>query len=289
MKIIVAIPALNEERTLPKVIEEIRAALEGYTYEILVLDDGSTDATSKVAKSAGAIVVRNKRNQGLAYTFRREMRECLERGADVIVHTDADGQYPARFIPLMVEQIKSGADLVLGSRFGRGRYSGSFLKDVGNRMFARVLSRLLGVRLSDTTTGFRAFTAEVASIKIINRFTYTQEQIIKAANQGMVIREVPITTRKTRPSRLFSNPLQYALRAWVNILRIYRDYDPLGFFGRIGLLFIAAGVLLGLFITAHVIVTGSAGGIPRVVLSMLLVLMGVQIGLFGFLADMRAQ
>ena len=105
----------------------------------------------------------------------------------------------------------------------------------------------------------------------------------------MKIGEVPIRTNKTRPSKLFKNPFDYAIKAWINIFRIYRDFEPLKFFGRIGLIFIVTGVLIGLFILYRIISVGSAGGIPRVILSMLLILIGIQIAFFGFLADMNKE
>jgi glycosyltransferase involved in cell wall biosynthesis len=289
MKVVVTIPAFNEERTLPRVLEEIKTILneKRYNYRILVLNDGSKDRTIEVAKKHGAIVVSNKINRGLAETFKAEMRECLKMKADIIVHTDADGQYHSKHIPELIEKVKAGSDLVLGSRF-RGKIEQMpILKRVGNIAFSKVISSLTGVRITDSTTGFRAFTAEVAKeINYINTFTYTQEQIIKAAKQGFKITEIPIIARKTRASRLFKNPFQYAMRAWINIFRIYRDYDPLKFFGYIGGSLFFAGMLVGLYIAYHLLIYGGVGGIPRVVLSALLMLVGVQIIILGFLADM---
>src|SRR3989344_5541485 len=190
MKIIVSIPAYNEEKTLGLVLEEIKhygklLTAQGDQFEILVLDDGSRDQTVAVAKEHGVFVVSNKRNRGLAETFRREMAECLKRGVDIIVHTDADGQYHPKHIPELVQNIKAGYDLVLGSRF-RGKIEHMpLLKRLGNNAFSKVISSLTKVRITDTTTGYRAFTAEVArEINYINTFTYTQEQIIKATQQG---------------------------------------------------------------------------------------------------------
>jgi hypothetical protein len=205
------------------------------------------------------------------------------------VHTDADGQYPAEYIPKMIELVAHGKDLVLGSRFEGGSYEGSALKNLGNRIFAKVFSGLLKTKITDTTTGFRAFTKEVAELPLINRFTYTQEQLIRAGKAKMSIAEIPIKTRKTRPSRLFKNPVEYAIKAWINILRIYRDFEPLKFFGRIGLFLFGAGFLLGLYIIWTIYATGNAGGIPRVIFSALLMLTGIQIVLFGFLADMNQK
>ena len=292
MRVVITIPAYNEEKTLGKIIKEIKEFMNktNYNYQVLVLDDGSLDKTVDVAKKNSAIVVSNKRNLGLAETFKREMKECLKLKADIIVHTDADGQYPAYYIPEMVKKVEQGYDLVLGSRFGKGNYGGSSLMNkLGNRAFARVFSNLLKTKITDTTTGFRAFTREVAELPLINTFTYTQEQLIRAGKSKMKIVEVPIRTNKTRPSKLFKNPFDYAVKAWINIFRIYRDFEPLKFFGRIGLLFILAGFLLGLFILYKIITVGSAGGIPRVILSLLLILVGIQRAFFGFLADMNRK
>src|SRR3989344_5182513 len=227
MKIIISIPAYNEEKTLPKVLTEIKEVMSNtkYNYSILVLDDGSRDKTVEVARSHGAIVVSHRRNRGLAETFRSEMHECLRQKADIIVHTDADGQYHSKHIPELIEKVKQGYDLVLGSRF-RGRIqSMPFLKRIGNIAFSAVLTSLTKRRITDSTTGFRAFTSEVArDINYINTFTYTQEQIIKAAKQGFKITEIPIIART-----------------------------------------------------------------PSTILSLLLILVGLQVVLFGFLADMMRK
>lgn len=289
--IIVTIPAYNEEKTLKKVISEIKDVMdrEKYTYDILVFDDGSTDKTIEVAKKNGAITLSNKRNMGLAETFKNEMKECIRLKADVIIHTDADGQYPAHYIPSMIKKVESGYDLVLGSRFEKGKYAGSFMKKIGNIAFAKVFSGLLKTKITDTTTGFRAFTQEVAQLPLMTKFTYTQEQLIRAGKEKMKIYEVPITTNKTRKSKLFNNPFDYAIKAWINIFRIYRDFEPLKFFGMIGGLFLILGFILGIWITYTWITTNSVGALPRVILSMLLIITGIQIGLFGFLADMNKK
>ncbi len=292
MGVVITIPAYNEEKSIAKVIQEIKSVMNSqkYDYKILVVDDGSKDKTADIARSKGAIVISHKRNLGLAEAFKTEMKNCLDLGADIIVHTDADGQYPASSIPELIKKVKKGNDLVLGSRFGKGKYSGSIMKKIGNIAFAKVFSSLLRTKITDTTTGFRAFTAEVASLPLINDFTYTQEQLIRAGKKKMRIAEVPIKTRKTRPSKLFKSSFDYAVKAWVNILRIYRDFEPLKFFGRIGLLMFSVGFFIGAWLLYLFITTLTIGGhVAMAILSMLLMTMGVQIILFGFLADMRRK
>jgi glycosyltransferase involved in cell wall biosynthesis len=291
-KVIISIPAYNEADSISNVIKEIKEIMEkeSWKYTIHVVDDGSSDSTASLAKKAGAKVFSRKRNKGLASTFQEEIKYALDAKADVIVHTDADGQYPAKFIPSLIKKVESGFDLVLGSRFLEGRKHISFSKNFGNRAFARVFSRLCKIKLTDTTTGFRAFTKEIAKeITFTNTFTYTQEQLIRASKAKFKISEVPIEARKTRDSRLFGNVFEYAFKAWVNIFRIYRDYDPLKFFGRIGLSLVAVGLLLGLWLVYLFLTTGKVGHLPATILTVLLLVSGIQFIVFGFLADMNKK
>ncbi len=291
-KVIITIPAYNEEQDLGRVLDEIKSVMinTNYNYEILVYDDGSKDKTVEIAKQHGALVFSNKRNMGLAETFRNEMKKCIELNADIIIHTDADGQYKPEYIPKLIEKLNEGYDLVLGSRFAGKIEEMPFLKRFGNIAFSIVLSKMTGVKLTDTTTGFRAFTKQIAQeIKYINTFTYTQEQIIKAAKQRFKIAEIPIEARKTRDSRLFKNPFDYAIKAWINIFRIYRDYEPLKFFGRIGAIFLIIGFGIGIWLLYRLVTLGFIGRLPSTILSMLLILIGIQVILFGFFADMMKK
>lgn len=292
--ILISIPAFNEERTIGRVITEIKNVMDDsiyrYNYKILVLNDGSKDKTAEISKKHGAIVVSHKRNQGLAQTFIDEVKEFLGLDADIMVHTDADGQYPAIFIPKLLEKIEIGYDLVLGSRF-RGKIEKMpFMKKLGNMAFAYVFTALTRRKITDSTTGFRAFTREVAErIEFINTFTYTQEQILKAAKLKFKIREIPILARKTRQSRLFKGPLQYAVKAWINIFRIYRDYNPLKFFGKIGLFMFLLGFIIGLYFIYLHFTTGITGHLGLLFLMLLLIFSGIQIIFFGFLADVMKK
>ncbi len=290
MNIIITIPAYNEEETLGKVIYEIKLVmnLTKYKYKIHVQDDGSTDNTVKIAKQMGAIVHSNGRNKGLATTFQAEVKNCLQEKADIIVHTDADGQYPAEYIPKLLEKIEQGYSLVIGSRFSGELEDMPLIKRIGNIAFAKVFTQLCKTKITDSTTGFRAFTKQVAEeINFTTNFTYTHEQLIRAARLNFKIAEIPIYARKTRESRLMKGPFDYAMKSWINIFRIYRDYNPLAFFGKIGIFLLTIGSLLSLWVLYNFFTEGIVGGIPRVILAAMLILAGIQVILFGLLADMK--
>lgn len=293
MKVIITIPAFNEELTIGKTLDEIKEVMKTtkYNYEIQVVDDGSTDKTAEIAKKHGAKVISHLRNRGLAQTFQTELENCLKRGADIIVHIDADGQYNPIHIPELIKKIEENYDLVLGSRFkDRVSYKNNLPNLIGNIIFSKALSRLVKVHITDSTTGFRAFTAEVAKeIRFINTFTYTQEQIIRAARQKFRIAEVPVEARRTRRSKLFKNPLHYAIKAWINILRIYRDYDPLKFFCTVGGFLFSIGILIGIYFIYLHFTSGIKGHLGLVMLMVVSLVVGIQIISFGFLADAQRK
>ena len=293
MKVVITIPAYNEEKIIGKLISNIKEVMNKtkYNYQILVVNDGSNDKTAEIAKKAGAVVYSHPMNYGLAETFKTEMQKCLELKADIIVHTDADGQYLAKDIPKLIKEVENGYDLVLGSRFKGKIEKMSLLKRAGNKAFSRVVSRITKIKISDAQTGFRAFTKEVAKkVNIISNFTYTQEQIIKAAKQKFRIKEVPIYfAKRNGKSKLMKHPFDFAIKAWINLFRIYRDYAPLKFFGFIGGLFFTIGFLIGLWLFYLFLTTGRVGHTPSAILSMLFILIGIQILFFGFLADMNRK
>jgi glycosyltransferase involved in cell wall biosynthesis len=294
MKVVITIPAYNEEGTLGQVLEDINEVMKktSYKYELLVVDDGSKDNTAEIARRLGAAVISHPKNYGLASTFRTEMKACLDMNADIIVHTDADGQYRAEDIPTLIKTVEEGYDLVLGSRFkGRIEYM-PLIKRLGNIGFSKVISQVTKSRISDGQTGFRAFTKNVArDITITSDHTYTQEQIIKAVREKFRFKEVPVHFLKRRhgQSRLMKSPFEYAFRAWINIFRIYRDYEPIRFFGFFGFLFLGIGTLIGLFFVYLHFTSGIRGHLGLLILMMLLIISGIQITLFGFFADMNRK
>ncbi len=295
LKVLITIPAYNEEATISILINDIKNILnDKYNYKILVIDDGSTDKTASIAKEAGAIVHSHNRNYGLAETFRTEMHFVGNSDVDIIVHIDADGQYLAQDIPKLIHKIEEGYDLVLGSRFAGQIEDMPLVKKIGNKAFSRAISKIIGTKITDAQTGFRAFKREIALLKISSTHTYTQEQIIRVAKQKYKIAEVPVyfARRRYGKSRLMQNPFEYAIKAWINVLRVYRDYEPLKFFGRIGLYLIAISFL----ILVYLILTLYANGIgildeeiPTIILAVVIFLTGLQILFFGFLADTKKE
>jgi len=294
MFVVITIPAYNEQDTIGNVIKSIYDAMKSskYQYKVLVVDDGSKDKTAEVARDQGAVVYSNPKNYGLAETFKTETKKALGLKADVIVHIDADMQYQPKEISILLKEIERGYDLVLGSRFKGTIESMPIIKKFGNKAFSRVISNITRIKISDAQTGFRAFTKEVAEkITIISDHTYTQEQIIRAAKEKFRIKEVPVYFAKRKDkSRLISNPLGYASRAWINIIRIYRDYRPLKFFGMVGGLIFSVGFILGLYL---VYIQLFAEGVNRhlglMMLDILILSIGLQIIIFAFLADMMKK
>ena len=290
MNVVISIPAFNEERTISGVVQNIREVMgkTKYKYTVSVVDDGSHDRTAEVAQKAGAVVHVHPKNYGLAETFKTEIQQALKLKADIIVHIDADGQYLPKEIPALIKGVEEGNDLVLGSRFrGKIEYM-PILKRFGNKAFSHVISQLTGIKISDAQTGFRAFTKEVANgIQIISNHTYTQEQIIRAVKQKFRIKEIPAYfARRKDKSRLISNPFGYAARAWINIIRLYRDYEPLKFFGISGFLIFLIGFVIGLYLVYLHFTGGITGHFALIMMDVLILSFGLQIIIFGFLADM---
>ncbi|MFH1895575.1 MAG: glycosyltransferase family 2 protein, partial [archaeon] len=280
----------NEEKTIALVIREAKQYLKNENYKILVLDDGSTDKTAENAGKENALVVSHPRNFGLAETFKSEMKECLKLKPEMIIHLDADGQYDLKEIPLMIKEIRKGTDLVLASRFLGKIEEMPLLKKAGNIAFSKVISNITKQKITDAQTGFRAFNARVAELDIRANYTYTQEQIIRAVKEKLSVKEIPCVFRKRDDkSRLISNPFDYAIKAGINLFRVYRDYAPLKFFGLIGVWLLGLGVFVGSYLLFLHLTSGITGHIALMILTMILIVTGLQVILFGFLADMKGK
>jgi glycosyltransferase involved in cell wall biosynthesis len=291
MKLIVQIPCYNEETTLPQVVADIPRRIQGVDQvEILVVDDGSTDRTVEVARQMGVDhIVCNKANIGLARTFRNGLDACLRAGADIIVNTDGDNQYPGQDIPRLIAPILAGrADMVVGDRqphqvahFSRGK---KFMQWLGSA----VVRRLAGVWVPDTVSGFRALSREAAlRMNVISPFSYTIETLIQAGKKHMVIVSIPVRINpKTRESRLFQSIPQFIGRSLTTMVRMYAMYQPLRVFFYIGTTLTIAGLIPILRFLYIYFTDPPAGHIQSLMLGGVLVMMGFLAYLVGLVADL---
>jgi len=290
MKLIVQIPCFNEEETLPITVKDIPRNIKGIDkVEVLVIDDGSTDRTSEVAKELGVEhIVRFNRNKGLAKAFSAGLDACLKLGADIIVNTDADNQYKGEDIPKLIKPILEGkADIVVGDRQIDTIKDFSFMKKKLQKIGSLVVRHVSGTDIPDATSGFRAFSREAAlNVNVLSPFTYTLETIIEAGNKGMVIIGVPIRTNpKCRESRLYKNIGQYIVRSIITMIRIYTMYQPLKTFFYVGGLVFFAGFLLGLRFLYFYLIGNGAGHIQSLILAAVLLIAGFMIIMIGLVAD----
>ena len=294
MKLIVQIPCLNEEATLPETLRAVPRSIPGIdVVEILVIDDGSTDRTAEVARAHGADhVVRFTRRKGLAAGFMAGLDASLRLGADIIVNTDADHQYPGHEIPNLVAPILRGeADMVVGDRVVQEVAHFSWTKRQLQSVGSWVVRKVSNTTVADATSGFRALTREAAlRINIVSEFTYTLESIIQAGKKRMAVAHLPITTRQTRPSRLFSSTWEYVKRSGATILRIYAMYEPFKVFVLLGTMLLLAGVAFGLrYVYFHWWLRELGGHLQSALLSVLLLILGFQTLQWGVMADLVAN
>ncbi len=292
MKLIVQIPCLNEESSLPSTLRDIPRRIEGITtIEILVIDDGSTDRTSDVAYENGADhVIRFVGNRGLGHAFSAGVDRCLQLGADVIVNTDGDNQYSGHDIPTLVRPILDGkADLVIGDRQPDKVAHFSPLKRWLQRVGSMVVSRLSHTRVPDVASGFRAYSREAAMrLTCSTDFDHTVDHAIQAGHKRLKIISVPIhTNEKLRESRLFSNIGEFVVRSLAIMVRVYSTYRAMKVFSAIGACTFSVGVLIGLRFLYFFFIAGEGEEhIQSLILAAILLLAGFQMILTGIIADL---
>jgi glycosyltransferase involved in cell wall biosynthesis len=294
VKLIIQIPCLNEEQTLPETLSELPRELEGFDQvEWLVIDDGSSDRTAEVAREHGADhLVRLPNNKGLAAAFQAGLDAGLKLGADVIVNTDGDNQYRAADIPKLVAPILAGrADMVVGDRQVAQIEHFSGAKKLLQRIGSALVRRVSGTRVADTTSGFRAYNREAAlGLLVVSNFTYTLESLIQAGRMLIAVEDVSVGTNETlRDSRLAASSGAYVRRNGPEILRIYARYQPFRAFTT------AAAVLAVLALAAWTpfledwIVNGDRHGhIQSLILGAVLIIAAVQVFALGVIGDLLA-
>ena len=296
MKLIIQIPCHNEADTLAEALSGIPAHIPGVSLiETLIIDDGSSDGTAELAETLGVThIVRHPTNRGLAAAFQTGLEAALRFGADIIVNTDGDNQYPARFIPALVAPIvNQQADIVIGDRqidkiphFSRFK---KFLQKFGSA----VVRTVSDTNVPDTVSGFRAYDREAAlRLNILTNFTYTLETIIQAGKMGLTIVSVPIETNApTRPSRLQRNLWHFIKAQGGTILRLYAFYEPLRTFAYLAAPFILSGLGLWFrFLYFYFFEDLSpARYIQSLTIGTGLLVVGVVMLLFGIQADIASK
>lgn len=291
MKLIVQVPCYNEEETLPTVVREIPRRVPGFEQvEILVIDDGSTDRTVEVAREEGVDhVISHRRNQGLARAFRTGIDACLSLGADVIVNTDGDHQYPGSEIPRLTQPILEGrADIVVGDRQTQSIEHFSPAKRKLQAIGSWVVRVLSGTEVPDSVSGFRAVSRDAAlHLNILSPFSYTIEMLIQAGNKQLSVVSVPIRTNPTsRDSRLARSTAQFVSRSVSTMVRVYSMFRPLKTFFWLGIV-VALGGMIPIVRFLYLFSIGEgAGHVQSLILGGVLVLTGFITLMIGLVADL---
>lgn len=291
MKLIIQVPCYNEEESLPALLQSLPRSLPGIDQvEVLVVDDGSSDHTSEAARQCGADhVVRFRRHRGLAAAFRAGLDAAVHLGADIILNTDADNQYPADQIPALLEPLLAGrADIAIGDRGVASQQHVSPFKRRLQKIGSRVLAGASGLDVPDAASGFRAMTREAAlRTVVLSDYSYTLESLIQAGAHKLAVEYVPIRTNpQARPSRLMRGLGDYLLNSGVTVLRAYTLYRPLRVFSTAGALIFLLGLLLAGRYLYYFIAGQGAGHVQSVILAAVLLITGLQVGLIGLLADL---
>lgn len=295
MKLIIQIPCLNEQTTLPATLARLPRHIDGIDeIEWLIINDGSTDNTVAVAREHGVHhIVHHNGNKGLAAAFQSGIDACLQRGADIIVNTDADNQYPGEAIPALVRPIIDGdADMVIGNRQTHTIAHFSKAKKYLQWLGSAVVRSVSGTDVPDAPSGFRALSREAAlRFNVLTSYTYTLETIIQAGHKNITIAHIPVQTNpKLRESRLISSIPRYVTRSGTTIMRLFLLYRPLRTFTYLALPFVLVG--LGLWARFGVLLLlGEAGrgtNVQSVIVGAALLIIGFLIFVMGLIGDLIA-
>ncbi len=292
MKLIIQIPCFNEQEFLLTALSDLPKDIKGIDdIEILIIDDGSTDNTVEIAKEFGVNhIVSIPENKGLANAYIQGLDACLKAGADIIVNTDADNQYNANDIEKLVQPIiDNRAEIVIGSRPISQIAHFSYLKKKLQKLGSLVVRYVSQTDVVDAPSGFRAVSRDTAlKLYVFNKHTYTLETIIQAGQSGMRILSVPIKTNDDlRSSRLSKNMRSYVQRSIGTILKIFMIYRPVKSSFILGMIPFSLGFFLSLrWVVLFYLEDGSRSHLPSLILSAILIIIGFQILLFGFFAEL---
>jgi len=291
MKLIINIPCYNEEKTLPAVLKELPKNIAGITeIDVQVIDDGSADSTAQVAETAGCRVIKHKKNLGLGVAFKHGIEAALKHGADIMVNTDADNQYPSEFIKDLVQPIiDKKADVVIGDRQTWKIKHFNPLKKLFQWLGSSLVRLATGTDVVDTVSGFRAYSREsLLKLNIFTRFSYVLDTIMQCAQKDIKMASVKITTNKpTRKSRLFSNMFQHIRKSSLTLIRVYVIYKPFATFLKLAFIFFLGGLypmvrfLYFFFWTVH-----GSGHIQSLIAASIMMTTAVLMFVLGIVGDL---
>ncbi|MEJ5165967.1 MAG: glycosyltransferase family 2 protein [Thermoanaerobaculia bacterium] len=291
MKLIIQIPAYNEEENLGEVLKRIPKKIEGIEeIKVILINDGSQDRTREIAEKEGVdIIIDNSRRLGLARTFMIGIKKALEEGADIIVNIDGDGQYPPEEIPKLIKPILEGkSHLVIGNRSPSKLRHFSLTKRFFQFLGTKVVQFLSQSDVKDATSGFRAFSKEIASkLQVFSNFTYTLETIIQASELGYEISFVDINARETkRKSRLMKSSFEYILKSGFELLRIFVLYNSLKTFIILSLIIAFPGIFFFLRFLYYFIIGDGFGHIQSLIAGAVSLIIAFQTLLLGIISDL---
>lgn len=289
MKLVINIPCKDEERTLPFVLKDIPQKIPGISkIEIQVVDDGSKDKTAEVAKKHGCIVLRHKYNLGLGEAFKTGVEAALERGCDIFVNTDADNQYPSKYIPDLVKPIvEEKADMVIGNRRPWKVPYFSPLKRFIQYWGNKIVRTIAGVKVPDMVSGFRAYSRDsLLKLNITTRFSYVIDTIVQASKKGVRMVSVPIKVNPpTRKSRLFKSIFEHIRKSAGNIVRMYYLYEPFKTFLILSMIFFIPGLILFIRFLINWLTKPAVGLLQSLIISAILLITSVLLFGFGIVGD----
>lgn len=293
MKLIIQIPCLNEAETLAVALADLPREVEGFdTVEWLIIDDGSTDDTVRVARENGVHhVVRHPVNRGLAVGFMTGIEACLRLGADVIVNTDADNQYCGADIPKLTAPVLAHeADIVIGARPIDQTEHFTWIKKKLQRLGSWAVRMASKTDVVDAPSGFRAISREAAMrLNVFSAYTYTLETIIQAGQSNLRIVSVPVRTNADlRPSRLVKSIPSYVKRSLLTIVRVFVIYRPMALFFYSGLIFMILGLIAGTRFLYFYLSSGGEGHVQSVIFTALCVIISGMLFMMGLIGDLIA-
>ncbi len=291
LKLIIQIPCFNEEHSLPITWECLPKSLPEFpNVDIftLIIDDGSTDNTVKVAKKLGIdYIITQTGHKGLAKGWSTGIQACLNYNADIIINLDADNQYDASAIPNLIRPILEGkADMVIGARkFDEIPYFSPTKRRL-QKLGSWCVSQISGLHIEDATSGFRAYSRYAAScLNVFSNYTYTLETILHAGEMKLTVVNVPVNSNaKLRESRLLKSMSSYIRKSLITLVRIGILYSPFKFFLFLSTIFFIPGVLLGLRFITYWVFNNGEGKIQSLILCAVLLLISVQLLGLGILA-----